>query len=1303
MSSIIQGATKKIVLLAGKDSHGPGAHEFRAGCHLLKKKLHEAMPGKLEIIVVEEVFPSEAILKGADALVVYSDGLGRHPVNNHFETLDKYVSKGMGIAFMHFACDVPPGDKGDFFKKWIGGHYETKFSTNPHWVCHSQYKKGHPVVTGCKEFSLNDEWYYNIRFDAKLPVQHVLKGTPDDEARSGKTSSPRGPYPHIVKASGNAETLLWTVEREDGGRGFGFTGGHFHANWKNDDYRKMILNAIVWLTKENVPKEGLVSKTPTEDEMNHLMQSKVKKPKAKKQTKGIGPKGKALYQSPVITSKSKSRTVNIDIDIKGKKSLYLVGGDGGNGISFDHVAWGNPRLTGPKGELNLTDIKWRSATQGYGKTRIGQSVDGRPVTMAGKVYEKGIGSHSTSIIVYDLPKGYDRFKAIAGMDDEVTNGEAAVHFAIYDSKPTMTAAPASADEVAVTSVPVEDFSVLDDLEIKVWATSPMFYNPTNMDIDSKGRIWVAEGVNYRNFRKPKIDIKHPKGDRIMVLEDTNGDGKADKSHVFVQDIELVAPLGVSVIGNKVIVAQPPSLLVYNDVNGDAVFDPAVDKKEVFLTGFSGLDHDHSLHSVTFGPDGEYYFNQGNAGASIVTDKSGFTVRAGSSYKGGSPNVTSNQPGLVSDDGHIYVGGFACRVKTDGTGLTVIGHNFRNSYEQTVTSFGDVFQNDNDDPPANRTTWLMEYGNLGFSSADGSRKWQADKRPGQSTQVAEWRQEDPGTIPAGDVYGSGAPTGIAYYENGALPEKYNGMLITCDSAINVLYGYYPSVNGAGYDLNHFNFLTSKKEGASGSSKWFRPSDVTVGPDGAIYVADWFDPGVGGHAMRDRTGSGTIYRVAAKGFKSVVPEINLKTVDGMIEALKSPAVNVRSLGFTKLIEQGPFALPALKELLNDSNPSFQARAIWVLSQIGDQGKKVVEGLLKTGNAKLRVVAYRALRRQKWKFFDISKQLASDPSAAVRREVALAMRNESFENSSAILLELAKSYNGSDRWALEAIGTGCTGKEAEMFDLFKRHLGTGALAWSDAFADLAWRLHLPESVGDFQMRAKSVDISIEERTRALTAIGFVADKSAALAMLDIAKTGPADIKELAAWWVKNKHSSSWKSFNLVSQLAAPKGEPKKTLDLAKHVTKASAKFPSVKKLAKMKGDPAKGKALFYSSGICFSCHKVDGNGRDVGPDLSAIGEKFDTATILDQMVNPSSEIGFGYESTIIETKDGKTFQGFVVSDADPIVVRDLGGNDHSIEKKNIKKREMMKESIMPSVKNLGLSAQDVADIASYLTKGK
>ena len=148
----------------------------------------------------------------------------------------------------------------------------------------------------------------------------------------------------------------------------------------------------------------------------------------------------------------------------------------------------------------------------------------------------------------------------------------------------------------------DQFALPDNLEISLWAESPMFYNPTNIDVDARGRVWVAEAVNYRDFNTAKqTPLTHPAGDRILILTDRNGDGRADSTKVFVQDTDLRAPLGLAVVGNRVVVSSSPHLIVYTDENGD----DTPDKKEILLTGFGGVDHDHGLHALVAGPDGRW--------------------------------------------------------------------------------------------------------------------------------------------------------------------------------------------------------------------------------------------------------------------------------------------------------------------------------------------------------------------------------------------------------------------------------------------------------------------------------------------------------------------------------------------------------------------------------------------------------------------------------------------------------------------------------------------------------------------------
>lgn len=863
---------------------------------------------------------------------------------------------------------------------------------------------------------------------------------------------------------------------------------------------------------------------------------------------------------------------------------------------------------------------------------------------------------------------------------------------------------------APTIVPENLFAAPDDLEVTVWATTPLLRNPTNIDFDQDGRLWVNEGVNYRSHAG-----RQKEGDKVVILEDTDGDGKADKSETFVQEKDLLAPLGVAVLGNKVVVSQPPDLLVYTDVDGDRKFDSEKgDTREVLLTGFNGKSHDHSLHSVVAGPDGLWYWNQGNTGA-LFTDKSGKTFKIGSPYvhpNGKQVVDPSTIAGQKSDDGHVWIGGFMARMNPDGTNVEIIGHNFRNAYEQAISSYGDIFQSDNDDPPACRVTPVLEYGNAGFASADGKRSWGADKRPGQNVPTAEWRQEDPGTMPAGDIYGGGSPTGVAFYENGALGKKWRGLLLACEAGRNVVFGYLPKPDGAGFKLDRMDFLTSNKEKNFAGSDFlggtksvtselktlFRPSDVTVGPDGALYVADWFDARVGGHADLDNSTSGTIYRIAPKGFKSVIPKFDLNTTEGQITALKSPSPNVRNLGFTRLKAQGEAAAPAVAELLKDEDPYIAARATWLLAQMGPTGVTKVTEQLSSKDDQKRLVAYRALRRANQDVLAMAKRMATDKSAAVRREVALTLRDVPLDQSKDILVEIAKRYDGKDRTYLEAFGLGCTGKETEVYAAVAKAMGSAAEKWSPAFAGITWRLSPPVAVADLKKRAVSKKLSPDQRKQALTSLAFIKDAGAATAMIDLAGTKDSPLQATAMWWLFNRQGNDWKEFGVREVLKERGLYDPATITLTPVVApeQPATKLPDGKKIAEMKGNAKKGAVTVQA---CYVCHHIGKSGNEFGPDLTEFGKTQTREVIANAIVAPSAEIAHGYEGSRVETKDGVIIDGLVMSNGDPLIVKSIGGQTQTVPRSRVKSVTKLTHSLMFNADMLGLDAQGVADIVAYL----
>jgi hypothetical protein len=267
----------KLVLIAGKPSHPPRMHEFRAGSLLLAKCLSATPNLTVEVADMGWV-KDEKTFDDADAVVIYADGGRGNPAiqADHAAKLDALAKRGVGIAFMHYGVEVPADKGGPEFQKWIGGYYEDKFSCNPMWAPDFKTFPDHPITRGVKPFSTKDEWYFNIRFANDFAADKasesngvkftpILVATPSDEVRKGPYVFPRGPYPHIVAASGRPEAMMWSVERPDGGRGFGFTGGHSHDHWGNDDERKVVLNALVWLAKVEVPTNGVESKVTKED------------------------------------------------------------------------------------------------------------------------------------------------------------------------------------------------------------------------------------------------------------------------------------------------------------------------------------------------------------------------------------------------------------------------------------------------------------------------------------------------------------------------------------------------------------------------------------------------------------------------------------------------------------------------------------------------------------------------------------------------------------------------------------------------------------------------------------------------------------------------------------------------------------------------------------------------------------------------------------------------------------------------------------------------------------------------------
>jgi hypothetical protein len=212
-----------------------------------------------------------AALDGADAVFIYADGGKGHPAiqGDRMQVIDALAAKGVGLGFGHYGVEVPVGEPAAAMHRWLGGAYETNYSVNPMWAPNFEKFPAHPVTRGVGPFSTHDEWYFNMRWTAdeklKSRLLPLLVATPSEDVRDGPYVSPRGPYDHIIADKGRVETMMWVLERPDGGRSFGFTGGHTHAHWGDLSQRRIVLNALLWIAKIDVPAGGVVDAIAADD------------------------------------------------------------------------------------------------------------------------------------------------------------------------------------------------------------------------------------------------------------------------------------------------------------------------------------------------------------------------------------------------------------------------------------------------------------------------------------------------------------------------------------------------------------------------------------------------------------------------------------------------------------------------------------------------------------------------------------------------------------------------------------------------------------------------------------------------------------------------------------------------------------------------------------------------------------------------------------------------------------------------------------------------------------------------------
>lgn len=479
------------------------------------------------------------------------------------------------------------------------------------------------------------------------------------------------------------------------------------------------------------------------------------------------------------------------------------------------------------------------------------------------------------------------------------------------------------------------FEIADGFEVNLFAAEPMIEKPIQMNWDAQGRLWVVSSTAY-----PHLQTGEKANDKIFVLEDTDGDGAADKSTVFADG--LMVPTGILPGDGGVYVANATEILHLSDTDGDG----KADTRKKILDGFGTADAHHLIHTFRWGPEGRMYFNQSIYIYSHVETPWG--VRR---LEGG--GVWKLQPHTLELD--VYAKGLI------------------NPWGLRFDQFGQSFLTDG----AGGEGINYAFPGATFVTSPGAERILRGLNPGQPKHC-----------------------GLAIVSGRHLPESWAGTLITNDFRANRVNRFRLEEQGSGYASRQLPDLLWTDHTA------FRPVDVTIGPDGAIYIADWYNPiiqhgEVDFYDPRRDQQHGRIWRITAKNRRLVsMPKLVGASVPELLNALKVPEAWTRSQARRLLKERGAEEVaPALQRWVdaldedNEHDERLKLEALWVSQAIDTYNGPLLKSLLNAESHEVRAGALRAL--QLWaektgNLEGILQKAAADPHPQVRLEAVIALRD-------------------------------------------------------------------------------------------------------------------------------------------------------------------------------------------------------------------------------------------------------------------------------------------------------------------------
>ena len=402
---------------------------------------------------------------------------------------------------------------------------------------------------------------------------------------------------------------------------------------------------------------------------------------------------------------------------------------------------------------------------------------------------------------------------------------------------------------------------------------------------------------------------------------------------------------------------------------------------------------------------------------------------------------------------------------------------------------------------------------------------------------------------------------------------------------------------------------------------------------------------------------------------------------------------------MVALGTDATAELKEFFaREENPFFKARAVWVLAQMkDDSARDFVSALLRADDPAFRILAFRALRLvEPGRIVERGVVLAGDPSPAVRREVAISIRDVPYEQCADLLVQLCAGYDGVNRWYLEALGIGAAKKESRLYQQLRESWqGIEPGKWDDRMKNLAWRLHTREAVADLDavIRAQKPEIG-EFRHLAMAYASFRSDEERDARLKMLVALGELEFAQgeeyqITVSEIVEKDLNDLQGEFLNTSYPMPNfGEPKTDLSDADTI----ARLPGDASVGKTKGQ------------ACLMCHRIGSAGVAFGPNLSQWGRARTVAEIVNEIVDPAAKLAHGYDRPVRLKKGEHVAEGQMSNfswHAGSLKLKVFGGRTKKIlfRRSGARIENLENHSWMPSASQLGLSDQDVRNIAEWL----